>query len=153
MGVSARSGSFYEKYTEGKGEVSPSGSTANLAASVFHRVDLPDGFASLACACLAERSEATCIKTSTRQDLKMSFRAIFYGTFGAAKKGAPESPLVRYDADILFCLDEFCNAANVVFVCLIICGMTDFYQIAIRSSENVLDVKHYGVIDRNACKR
>ena len=73
MGVSAWSDGFYEKHTVGKGEVSPSGSTANLAASVFHRVDLPAGFAPLACACLAERSEATCIKTSTRQDLKMCF--------------------------------------------------------------------------------
>ena len=73
MGVSAWSDGFYEKHPEGKGEVSPSGSTANLAASVFHRVDLPAGFAPLACACLAERSEATCIKTSTRQDLKMCF--------------------------------------------------------------------------------
>ena len=116
-------------------------------------IDLPAQFAPLACACLAERSEATCIKTSTRQDLKMSFWALFYGTFCVAKRELQRAPLVRCDADILFCLDEFCNAANAVFVCLIICGMTDFYQIAIRSSENVLDVKHYGVIDRNACKR
>ena len=34
--VIARSGSFHEKRTEGKGEASPSGSTANLAASVLH---------------------------------------------------------------------------------------------------------------------
>ena len=90
MGVSAWSDGFHEKYTEGKGEVSPSGSTANLAASVFHRVDLPDGFASLACACLAERSEATCIKTSTRQDLKITFsllplrRECYFRSFCAA---------------------------------------------------------------------
>ena len=75
--ASAQNGIFHEKHTEGKGEVSPSGSTANLAASVFHRVDLPAGFAPLACACLAERSEATCIKTSTRQDLKSCFGQCF----------------------------------------------------------------------------
>jgi hypothetical protein len=51
-------------------------------------MDLSARFALLACACLAERSEATCFKTSTRQDLKMYFWALFYGTFCAAKKGS-----------------------------------------------------------------
>ena len=73
--VIARSGSFHEKHTEGKARFRQVVQRRTSPPLCF--MDMPAQFALLACACLAERSEATCFKTSTRQDPKRCSRALF----------------------------------------------------------------------------